>query len=469
MRLCRWVTTLLVVLAGFGQTPVPAQDRIQILPQALRFDAPHVRATAQQTPERLAAFEQPSGGEPAVAKPPAAPGMALAELEAIALEHNPTLVQASAAVQATEGQRWQAGLYPNPVIGYVGEEMGDEGTAGQQGAFFAQELVTAGKLRLRRAVAGHEVEQARHALEAQRQRVLNDVRAGYYEVLLAQRVVELDQELVRIGEEGVDAAKQLEAALEVGRAHVLQARIEAESAGLELHNAQNRYWAAWQRLATVLGMPQMEPPALAGQLEDDLPKLTWENAFARLMAASPELARARAGVERARCALAWEHARRIPNVDVEAGVRYSNTSRDTLTTVQVGVPLPLFDRNQGNICAAEAGLVAARNEIRRVELELHRRLVDAFQAYANARHQVETYSARILPNAKASLELVQTARKRGEFDYFTLLTAQRTYFRVNLAYVESLYRLRASSVNIEGMLLRGALEQGSASSGYRVD
>ena len=52
-------------------------------------------------------------------------------------------------------------------IGYQGEEMGADGTLGQQGAFFAQEFVTAGKLELRSAVAAHEIVKAERAWEAQ--------------------------------------------------------------------------------------------------------------------------------------------------------------------------------------------------------------------------------------------------------------------------------------------------------------
>jgi len=395
--------------------------------------------------------------------------MPLAELETIALEHNPTLVQAAMGIRAAEGKHLQAGLYPNPVIGYLGEEIGEEGRAGQQGAFFGQEVVTAGKLRLGRAVAGHEVEHARCAWDVQRRRVLNDVRAGYYEVLLAQRTIELDKELVRIGGQGVKAAEQLEAAMEVSRAEVLQARIEADTAKLELQNARNRLWAAWRRLAAVLGTPQMEPTPLAGKLEDDLPDLAWKDVFTRLMAGSPELAQARSAVQRARCKFAQERAERIPNVDMLAGVRYDNASRNTVATVEIGLPLPVFDRNQGNICKAEAELVAAENEIRRIELQLHQRLAIAFERYANARHQVETYSTKLLPNAEASLKLVQTGCQLQEFDYLTLLTAQRTYFRVALANLEGLHRLQASRVDIEGMLLRGALQQGAPPNGYGVD
>ena len=74
--------------------------------------------------------------------------LTLAQLEQIALERNPTLSQAAMRIESARGQCQQVGLYPNPVAGYVSEEMGSGGTAGKQGAFVSQEIVTGGKLNL---------------------------------------------------------------------------------------------------------------------------------------------------------------------------------------------------------------------------------------------------------------------------------------------------------------------------------
>jgi len=151
--------------------------------------------------------------------------------------------------RAARGKMLQARLYPNPVIGYIGEEMGAEGTAGQQGGVVGQEIVTAGKLRLRSAVLAHEVQQAEHAWQAQRRRVLNDVRTAWYETLAAQQIVELKERLVEIGDKGVQAAEDLLEALEVSRVDVLQARIEADRA----RSRHDRRAAAQRRVGTGAG------------------------------------------------------------------------------------------------------------------------------------------------------------------------------------------------------------------------
>jgi cobalt-zinc-cadmium efflux system outer membrane protein len=466
MRLCRWVTWLSLPLATLSSRPLLAGE-LRVPLGAFRPDEAYpisVGRAAGHVPGRLmpvtwGAAEVIKPGTPlAPQQPVSVVALSLDDLERIALESNPTLVQAAMAVRAAQGDYFQAGLYPNPAIGYIADEVGNDGAAGLQGGGLSQEIVTRGKLRLGRAVAGHEVQQARYGWEMQRWRVLNDVRAGYYEVLLAQKMVEVDQQLVRIGEEAVKVTEQLRAAQEVSRADVLQARIEAEIARLGLNDAQNRHQAAWRQLASVLGRPELAPAPLAGDVIKDLPVLGWEESLTRLLTQSPELGQARAGVERARYELALQCAERVPNFEIATAVKYDDGSRYTVADVGLTLPLPLFNRNQGNIVKAQANLVAAEHEVRRIELELHDRFAAAFEQYANARRQVETYTGRILPNAQASLDLMRAGYREGEFGYLSLLTAQRTFFSVSLEYLASLRQFWAQTVEIEGMLLRGGLQ-----------
>jgi cobalt-zinc-cadmium efflux system outer membrane protein len=397
----------------------------------------------------------------------AAPRLTLEELESIALERNPTLVQAEMRIQAATGKQVQVGLYPNPVLGYQSDDIGLEGTAGKQGGFIGQEIVTQGKLRLRRAVAGQEVAQARYGLEAQQLRVLNDVRAGWYNVLVAQQMMELNGRLVRIGQQGVEAAEQLLAAKEVSRVDLLQAKIEADSARVSLYDATARHLAAWRQLATVVGAPDMEPATLDGDFRH-IPELSWDLALEQLLSQSPELAQARAGVARAQCELAEQCAERIPNLDLLANVQKDNIDGRATAGAGLAWAVPIINRNQGNILKAKADLIAARKEVARLDLALRDRLAVAFARYDGARHQAERYAADILPSAKMSLDLVEQGYRQGEFDYLKLLTAQRTYFQVNLAYLESLLEAQTKAVQIEGLLLSGGLGEMLQDEGLRI-
>src|SRR5262245_15576883 len=85
--------------------------------------------------------------------------LSLTDLEQMALQRNPTLAQAAANVEDARGRTIQSGLYPNPTVGYTGEQIGLRGPQApgeMQGLFVDQVLVTAGKLGLNRAKFAQE-------------------------------------------------------------------------------------------------------------------------------------------------------------------------------------------------------------------------------------------------------------------------------------------------------------------------
>jgi len=201
---------------------------------------------------------------------------------------------------------------------------------GQQGAFFGQQVVTAGKLRLNRAVASHDVREAQLAYQAQRHRVLNDVRTGYYDVLAAQESVALNVQLVDISRQGQRAAEQLLAAKEVGRPDVIQARVETESARLQLDNAQNRATRPGGN-CRACRISRVATASLAGSLDERLPELNWETARGRLLSESPSCPR--------RDRRSNGPAARWP-VNVRDVIRMSISRRACSTTMRLKTRLP---------------------------------------------------------------------------------------------------------------------------------
>ena len=384
--------------------------------------------------------------------------MTLADFEALALGNNPTLRQAAANVQAARGRWVQVGLRPNPMGGYLATEIGDEGRAGQQGGFISQEIVTGGKLELNRDIATQEIRRTQAEFAAQRGRVLTDVRMHFFDVLVAQRGVEIAGELMRIGRETSDATDQLLKGKLAAPLDVLQVDVELETARIQQQNAKNRHLGAWRRLAAVVGVPQMQQVTIVGDLDQLLPRITWEDAVVRVIGASPELAAAQARANRARSAVERAIAQRVPNIEAEASVQHDNATSDDIVGVQIGLPIPLFNRNQGGIRQTESELVSARANAARVELALTNRLAVAFEQYSNARSQVEAYSQRILPKARKSLDIVTNARRLGkQFSYPTVLVSQRTYFQANVAYLSALVELKRSEALIEGLMLSDSL------------
>ena len=386
--------------------------------------------------------------------------LTLQEMEGIAIQNNPAVAQASAQVAAARGNWVQVGLRPNPRIGYVGEEMGDDGRAGQQGGFVAQEFITGGKLGLNRQVADWEVQRMEIKLEEVRLRVLTDVRIGFYDVLIAQRRRDLAADLVRISDEGLQAADALFKGDEVSEADPLRARVEADSARILLQTASNQHMEAWRRLTAVLGMPELALERLDGELNSDNLTLSWDETLRRVLSESPEIAAAMADFEATQATIQRAYAEVKPNVDVQAGVQKDNATQNTIASLQIELPIPILNHNQGRIQQAEAEAAAAERAVDRLALDLQTRLAAAFQRYESARNQVQKYSQQdgILENARRTLVLIRTGYEAEEFSLLDLLAAQRTDFQTNLTYLDALRELWVSTMEIRGLMLKDSLQ-----------
>ncbi len=392
--------------------------------------------------------------------PTAQPSLSLAELEQLGLQNNPSLGRAAALVAAARGNWLQVGLPPNPTVGYEGQQLGSGGQAEQHGVVFGQEIVRGGKLRLNRAVAAQEVVRAEHELAIQQQRVLTDVRIAFFQVLLAQRQIEITAELLRISQQTLDIADALFRATEGTRIDILQAQLERENAHILAENARNRHQAAWQSLTAVVGLPGLACQPLVGNAYAAAHVYCLPDILQRLHSTSPEVGVALANIDRARYSLQRARAEPRPNVNFQGLVNWidNDIGGKPDAAVAVTVPLPLWNRNQGAILKAEHELAAAQQALGQLELDLQERLAPAFEHYANARNQVERYRTRILPAAQQSLELTRKIYAAGEINYVSLLTVQRTFSQTNLSHLEALRELRTAEAEIEGLLLSRSLQ-----------
>lgn len=389
----------------------------------------------------------------------------LEDLERMALRNNPTLAQAAASTLAAEGRKLQAGLYPNPRVGYLGEELSARapGKISEHFFFIEQSFVTAGKLGKSRNIFAQEKLQAEVETEAQKQRVLNLVRMLYVEALGMQRLVELHGELAKIASEAVGISEELFNIGQADRPDVLESEIEAQRAELDLENAMNDRERAWQLLSAVVGDPSLRPTLLEGELEGEMPVLDQEEVLARLLRESPEVKSAQAGVERARAARLRAEAERIPNLSLRIGLGYSFEELSPGTRVgpegfvELAVPLLLFDRNQGNIASALAEAERAEQEVRRLEMSLRARLASAFRDYRNSRRMVERYRQEIISRAQRAYDLYLARFREMAAAYPQVLIAQRTLFQVRADYVRALVALRQNVIGIEGLLLADGL------------
>lgn len=385
--------------------------------------------------------------------------LTLAELERMALAANPSIARAASLVEASRGNWVQVGLSPNPTIGYQGQQIGSRGLAEQDGVFVGQEIVRGGKLQLNRNAASQQVNAQRHRLAAQRLRVTTDVRLSFYQVLVAQEQEAIASQLKQIASESAANANKLFEAKEAARVDIVQSQLELENANILVENAHNRLRTAWRTLAVVVGQPDLRRQPLIGELEEERTQLDWQTSLDALLASSPEIAAANAEVERARWAAERARVERISNVTVQGLVNWRDNGIGGRSDggVSVGVPLPLWNRNQGAIIQTCQEALAAERALRQLQLSLESRLAPVFERYLNAHHQTDRYRTKILPAAEEALSLTRQRYQAGESDYLNLLTAQRTYSQTRLNYLSAVGELRSAEAEINGLLLSGSL------------
>ena len=398
-------------------------------------------------------LQSPESGFGNSASGPATQPLTLLSLERLALTRHPELGVSAARIDAFRGAHRQAGLYPNPHAGYHATEVGNLGTAGQQGGFVGQRFITGGKLELDQAVAARQIEQSNRELDTAAQRLLNDVRVRFHEVLIAQRRIELMTELVRVVSESVDASRRLFDGKLVGRNELLQAQIRLDSSEIQLESAHNDHVASWRRLAAAVGDSELQPTGLEGELEADLHEYEFDERLAVVLSASPELAAEEAQVHVAESKLLRASREWIPDIDVSTSIRYHNITKSDVVNIQAGMPIPIFDRNEGNVDRAQADVVAARWAVERIRLQLMDRVASEFRRYADARVAYQRYRDGIVPQATESLKLTQQAYAAKQVGDVELLKAHETYIRMHLAQLDALRDMRISQVALEGLVV----------------
>src|SRR5215467_12084777 len=191
-----------------------------------------------------------------------------------AQENNPTYKQAEAAIRTAHGRAQQAGLYPNPIVGYAGDEIrGGEIHGGKQGFFVEQTIVTGGKLARAKAVMHQDQKLAEIEAEEQKQRVETAVKMAFYRVLAAQEMADSRADLARIAEQTLETQKRLQNTGQADQTEILAAEVEAQRMRLAARMKENTLREEWRSLAAVVGQPELLLQTVAGDLEHGWPTL----------------------------------------------------------------------------------------------------------------------------------------------------------------------------------------------------
>jgi cobalt-zinc-cadmium efflux system outer membrane protein len=395
----------------------------------------------------------------------------LEELQQMALQNNPTFKQSAANIQAAEGRKKQSGLYPNPTVGYQGEQIrGGSFHGGEQGFFVQQDIVLGGKLGLNRKIFDQELKQAEMEAEEQKVRVVTNVRMSYTTAVAAQQTLELRQNLSKLADDAVSTSHQLANVGQGDAPDVLESEVEAQQAQLAVTMAEQNQQRVWKALAAVVGNPRLPLMKLEGKLEDT-PQVNADELVENIVNESPAVRIAELGVKRAEAALARAKREPIPDLQLRGGIQQNGELLCNGRSVglqgfaDVGVRIPIFDRNQGNVAAAKADAERAQREVERVKLLLRERAASVVRNYTFSQTAVDRYKNQMIPRAQKAYEMYAKKYQEMAAAYPQVLIAQRTLMQLEVSYITALENFATSSLSLQSYLLTDGLEAPSQPGG----
>jgi outer membrane protein, heavy metal efflux system len=375
----------------------------------------------------------------------------------LALQHNPSLEQARALTWQKWGRYQQAGLPYNPTLSFQSNEIGDVGKLGLQGFMLSQTFIRGGKLEWQQEVAAQDRLVVEHIVEIQELRVMNSVRASFFRVLSAKEQLRVSKKLLAIAQKVQNQVARRVANELAIPLQELQAKIQTQRATLKAAELETEVVAAWRELESIVGVDGLDADGVDGDLYKQFPNFQWVGVWEHLAANSPVIRRADQQIDRAQAAYELARVQPIQNVTAGVGAQYNFAENMTVANLQVSVPIPTRNRNQGNITAAEADIIAAKRNAERVRLKLKRSLATVFRDYARATVQVSNYRDKILPSTERALTISQDIFDKGQLPFVQLLTAQQTNTLAQQEYVSAVAGLWQSVIRLEGMLIMDGL------------
>lgn len=367
----------------------------------------------------------------------------------LALNANAELRAARHEFQAVDASVLQAGKFPNPTL-ELGVQDARRATR-ETTVQISQPIELGGK----RAMRIHAAESGRDAAAAELKAKLAEIRASvttaFFAVLTAQERLYLAQDSVELAQRASTAAAKRVIAGKVSPVEETKARVAEAGVRLELLKAKTELGATRKRLTGFWGnlFPRFE--RAEGQLES-LPELAALSELSRRLASAPVLTRARIEVDRRQALANVERSRRIPDVSMNLGLTRSEELGRNRAMFGVSIPLPLFDRNQGNVLESLRRADKARDELAATAIRLDNELAQAYEKLTTARQEAEALQQEILPGAKSAYNAAVTGFEFGKFAFLDVLDAQRTLLQTKSQYLRALSDAHRAAAEIDGIL-----------------
>jgi cobalt-zinc-cadmium efflux system outer membrane protein len=375
-----------------------------------------------------------------------AQSISLPQALSTAMDANPDIAAARQEIGIADGARKQAGLIPNPTISYDVEDT--RRSTSQTTVTLSQTLELGGKRGARVDVATYGQTAAQLELDRRVNALRAEVVQAFYAALRAQTGLDLAKQSLELTERGLRIVDGRVRAGKSSPVEATRAQVQLAEAKLQVRRAETEKATAYQQLAQITGssvtvFDRLDSPTLSPGLPPDAEEL-----LSRLDQTA-EMRQAVVQIDKSDASLGSEKAQRIPDLTVSVGSQYDRSVRERVNTVGLSMPLPLFDRNQGNILSASRRADQARDQRNAVELRLRSETQTAVNQWATAMQEVESYDKTILPSAQQAVETATRGFEMGKFGFIEVLDAQRTLIVARGQYLDSLATATNARAQVE--------------------
>lgn len=386
----------------------------------------------------------------ALVAPAQAASLTLAEALVLAEKHSPILSYSSATVQAAQAAATTARAFPNPEL----ELSGGTSRPRQAGLEsdrvetigLAQPIELPGLRSSRRNMAEAGVNASTAAQQQTRLELHSRIKLAFFDALRRQ------------DEAGVAAENRallylmrnrVKLKVEVGespRYELIKAEAEALAVDNAFRSAQLRINQAKSVLRGLIGTP-LEEIELAHESAASTEAPPLETLEQELLAQHPQLRMAEAETRRAQARVEMERAARVPQPTLKLNTERNPDARQWM--IGVALPLPLWNRRDGPIGEAVAGLHQSEAEAERVRLSLLTELEQVYSRYQIASSQVKTFETGLLKEAENAMRVAEAAYRYGERSILDYIDAQRVLRATKLDFIHARYELQAALIELD--------------------
>jgi cobalt-zinc-cadmium efflux system outer membrane protein len=382
--------------------------------------------------------------------------LTLSQAQALALLQHPQLAAFGWEVRAGEARTLQASLPPNPEVELEVEDFAGSGALqGFQSAeitiHLSQLIELAGKRQKRTRAAALERDLVTWDYEAARVEVLTQVTQAFVEVLSAQQRLNLNLELVRLAEQVLRTAAERVRAGKVSPVEETRAQVALSTSRIALERTQRELDAARERLVVTWGGRTPAFERAEGTLEP-MAAIPSAARLAERMAQNPDIARWATEMTQRQATLALARAQRIPDPTIGGGFRHARETGDNSLVMTFSMPLPIFNRNQGEVLEARYRLAKVEEERRAAEVQVRTALAEAYGALASAFVEATRLHNEILPGAQQAFDAVSEGYRQGKFGFLEVLDAQRTLFESRGRHLEVLAAYHKAAAEVERVI-----------------